>query len=260
MRRIWPEPGTDLDDDGLLEAYALVRGEPQLRVNFVSGLDGAVEEGGYSRGLSNQADQRVLQLLRVHADAVLVGAGTLRHEGYGGLKVKPELAAKRVERGLAEQPTLVAVSAALDLDPGSKLFQHAPVPPIVLTHGQADASKLRDVADVIVTGESVVDLAVGQAELARRGLTQVLCEGGPHLFGSLLAAGVVDELCLTMSPLLTGPGAGRIVAGPTVPEPQEMRLVHLIQSESTLFTRYARIERKTGGLAGPSRSTSFRAP
>ena len=119
MRRIWPEPGTDLDDDGVLEAYALERGEPHLRVNFVSGLDGAVEEGGYSRGLSNPADQRVLQLLRVHADAVLVGAGTLRHEGYGGLKVKPELAAKRVERGLAEQPTLVAVSAALDLEPGS---------------------------------------------------------------------------------------------------------------------------------------------
>jgi riboflavin biosynthesis pyrimidine reductase len=243
MQRLWPEPAV-LTEDALLDAYALDRTHPHLRVNFVASLDGAVEEGGFSRGLSNPVDQRVLQLLRVHADAVLVGAGTLRHEGYGAMRVKPELAKARVQRGLAEQPTLVTVSAALDLDPSDKLFADAPVRPIVLTHGAADPDRheaLAEVADVVVTGESVVDLAVGRAELARRGLTQVLCEGGPHLFGSLLAAQVVDELCLTMSALLTGAGAGRIVAGPGIAGPQPMRLVHLIESEGTLLTRYARI-------------------
>jgi riboflavin biosynthesis pyrimidine reductase len=243
MQRLWPDPAP-LDEDGLLDAYALERGDPHLRVNFVSSLDGAVEEDGYSRGLSNPVDQRVLQLLRVHADAVLVGAGTLRHEGYGPMRLKPDLVEQRRKRGLAEQPTLVAVSAALDLDPSQRMFTEAPVRPIVLTHGAADPDRrdaLAAVADVVLTGGSVVDLAVGRAELARRGLTQVLCEGGPHLFGSLLAAGIVDELCLTMSPLLTGAGAGRIVAGPKTGGPQPMRLVHLIESESTLLTRYARV-------------------
>lgn len=243
MQRLWPEPGA-LDEDGVLDAYALDRAAPHLRVNFVSSLDGAVEAEGYSRGLSNPVDQRVLQLLRVHADAVLVGAGTLRHEGYGPMRLKPDLVEQRRKRGLTEQPTLVAVSAGLDLDPSQRMFQDAPVRPVVLTHGASDPARreaLAAVADVLVTGESAVDLAVGRAELARRGLTRVLCEGGPHLFDSLLAAGVVDELCLTLSPLLTGAGAGRIVAGPGISEPQPMRLVHLIESDSTLLTRYARI-------------------
>jgi riboflavin-specific deaminase-like protein len=243
MQRLWPEPAA-LDEAEALDAYALDRGAPHIRLNFVSSLDGAVEEDGRSRGLSNPVDQRVLQLLRVHADAVLVGAGTLRQERYGPMRLKPDLVERRRRRGLAEQPTLVAVSAALDLDPSSRLFQEAPVRPIVLTHGAADPDRreaLAAVADVVVTGESVVDLAGGRAELARRGLSQVLCEGGPHLFGSLLAAGLVDELCLTVSPLLTGPGAGRIVAGPRIGDPQGMRLVHVIESGGTLLTRYARV-------------------
>jgi riboflavin biosynthesis pyrimidine reductase len=243
MQRLWPEPAA-LDEDQVLDAYALDRDGPHLRLNFVSSLDGAVEEDGYSRGLSNPVDQRVLQLLRVHADAVLVGAGTLRHEGYGPMRVKPDLAEQRRRRGHAEQPTLVAVSAALNLDPSSRLFREAPVRPIVLTHGAADPDRrdaLAAVADVVVSGGSEVDLAAGQAELARRGLSQVLCEGGPHLFGSLLTAGLVDELCLTMSPLLTGPGAGRIVAGSKIGDPRQMRLVHVIESRGTLLTRYARL-------------------
>jgi riboflavin-specific deaminase-like protein len=232
-----------LDETGLLEAYRLERDRPTIRVNFVASLDGAVESEGYSRGLSNPVDQLVLRLLRVHADAIMVGAGTLRHEGYGPMRLKPDLVVRRRDLGLAEQPTLVVVSRSLDLDPSHKTFAEAPIRPIVLTHAAAPAERrasLEAVADAIVTGESVVDLAVARDELARRGLTQVLCEGGPHLFGSLLAAGVVDELCLTMSPLLTGAGAGRIVAGPGLNKPQPMRLVHLIGSDDTLLTRYAR--------------------
>ena len=94
----------------------------------------------------------------------------------------------------------------------------------MLTHAGADAAQqaaLAAAADVVVCGESVVDLAVGLAELRQRGLDQVLCEGGPHLFGALLAADLVDELCLTVSPLLAGPGSERIVAGPTRPGPAD---------------------------------------
>jgi len=242
MRRLWPDPGT-LDEDALLDAYELDREKPTIRANFVTSLDGALEAGGYSRGLSNPVDQRLLQLLRVHADAVMVGAGTLRHEGYGAMRLKGDLPVRREQRGRPEQPTLVVVSSALDLDPKHRMFTEAPVRPIVLTHAASPEDQreaLAAVADVILTGESVVDLAVGRAELARRGLTQVLCEGGAHLFGSLVSAGLVDELCLTVSALLTGPGADRIVEGPGRNEPVPMRLVHLIEDDGCLLTRYAR--------------------
>jgi riboflavin biosynthesis pyrimidine reductase len=242
LNRLWPDPAP-LDDDGLFEAYRLSREGPYLRVNFVSSLDGAVEFDGYSRGLSNAVDQRVFAMLRGHTDAVMVGAGTLRHEGYGPARTPADLQARRKAAGLSEHPALAIVSAALDLDPSSRVFTEAPVRPIVITRADAPDDRrqaLARIADVITCGESVVDVAAARAELARRGLTQVLCEGGPHLFGSLLAADLVDELCLTVSPVLTGAGAGRIVAGAARGEPLHMRLAHLIESDGTMLTRYTR--------------------
>jgi riboflavin biosynthesis pyrimidine reductase len=242
VNRLWPDPAP-LDDDGLFEAYRVTREQPWLRANFVSSLDGAVESDGYSRGLSNAVDQRVFALLRAHADAVMVGAGTLRHEGYGPARTAAELRVRRQAAGLAEHPTLVIVSAALALDPSHRAFAEAPVRPIVITHTGAPEDRreaLGTVADVIACGESGVDLAVARAELTRRGLSQVLCEGGPHLFASLLAADLVDELCLTLSPLLAGAGAGRIVAGPGLADPLPMRLEHLLEADSTLLARYTR--------------------
>ena len=240
--RLWPDRAP-LDDDGLFEAYRLSRESPWLRVNFVSSLDGAVESDGYSRGLSNAIDQRVFALLRVHTDAVMVGAGTLRHEGYGPAHTAADELPRRRAAGLAEHPTLVIVSAALNLDSSHRIFTEAPVRPIIVAPATAPddrRSALAPVADVITCGESVVDLSVALAELANRGLGQVLCEGGPHLFGSLLAADLVDELCLTLSPLLTGAGAGRIVAGAGRSDPSPMSLAHLLEADGTLFTRYIR--------------------
>ncbi len=242
VNRLWPDPAA-LDDDGVFEAYGLQRKGPWLRANFVSSLDGAAESDGYSRGLSSPVDKRVFALLRAHADAIMVGAGTLRHEGYGPARTPADQLARRHTAGLAEHPTLVIVSAALNLDPSHRVFTEAPVRPIVIAHAGAPDDRraaLAPVADVITCGESVVDLSVALAELARRGLAQVLCEGGPHLFGSLLAANLVDELCLTVSALLTGPGAGRIVAGPGRSEPLPMRLAHLLEADGTLLTRYTR--------------------
>jgi riboflavin biosynthesis pyrimidine reductase len=130
----------------------------------------------------------------------------------------------------------------LDLDPAQAAFADAPVRPIVLTRAAAPPNdRLASVADVVVCGESSVDLSDGFAELHRRGLGHVLCEGGPHLFGALLAADLVDELCLTISPLLAGPGAGRIVAGqPLVGGPAGMRLGHILGDGDSLLTRYVR--------------------
>jgi len=240
VRRIFPD-GQDLDEDQLRAAYEPDR--PSVRLNFVTSLDGAVEEDGYSRGLSGDADRKVFHLLRDHADAVMVGAGTLRHEGYHAVRPTEAGRAWRRTRGLAEYPVLVVVSASLDLDPAADTFAGAPVRPVVLTHAGAPADRrdaLAAVADVLTCGSSVVDLAVGLAELRGRGLDHVLCEGGPTLFGALLASRLVDELCLTISPLLTGPGAGRIVAGTKLSEAQGMRLVHVLEEDGALLTRYAR--------------------
>jgi riboflavin-specific deaminase-like protein len=232
-----------LDDADVRNLYASDRSQPRVQVNFVSSLDGAVEVDGRSRGLSGEADRTVFRVLRQLSDAIMVGAGTVRLEGYGAARVDPDVAAWRVGAGLPEQPTIVIVSASLDLDPDSRIFVEAPVRPVVLTHDGAPADRraaLAARADVVSCGPSVVDLAAGLAELHRRGLKHVLCEGGPHLFGALLAADLVDELCLTVSPLLVAAGPGRIVAGGTRPEPARMRLAHLIAAEGMLLTRYLR--------------------
>jgi riboflavin biosynthesis pyrimidine reductase len=232
LHSIWPPTG-EIDLAGLATAYATDPSRPSVRMNFVSSIDGAAEVDGYSRGLSSDTDRQVFHILRSHADAVMVGAGTLRHEGYGPVRV--------AERSV--DPTLVIVSGSLDLDPAHRVLVEAPVRPIVLTHAGAPADRratLTDVADIIDCGSSVVDLALGLTELRSRGLDQVLCEGGPHLFGALLAADLVDEICLTVSALLAGSGAGRIVANGRRDVPLSMRLVHIIAADDTLFTRYAR--------------------
>src|SRR5262249_28013953 len=152
------------------------RDAPNIRINFVESLDGAVEVDGHSRGLSDEVDQQVLGLLRAQSDAVMVGAGTMRHEGYGPVKLRAARQQMRRDQGLPEQPTLVVVASALDLDPAQRVFTEAPVRPVVLTHAGADPDRraaLAPVADVVICGESVVDLAVAQGELARRGLLAV---------------------------------------------------------------------------------------
>jgi riboflavin biosynthesis pyrimidine reductase len=238
--RLWPDPsGRPLDDDDLAEQYAP---QPGVRVNFVTSLDGAVALDGYSAGLSGPADKRVFGLLRMLADAVLVAAGTLRHEGYRAIRLSEQRRHWRRAHGWPEYPTLVVVSGTLDLKPEQAAFADAPVRPIVLTHEAAPADRraaLEKVADVIPTGPTEVDLAAAVAHLRDRGLTRVLSEGGPYLLGALTAADQVDELCLTVSPLLAGPGAGRITAGPPTP-PRALALKHILAADDMLLLRYTR--------------------
>jgi riboflavin biosynthesis pyrimidine reductase len=242
MRLLLPRAG-DLSDPDLDALYAVEdRSRPVLRMNFVTSADGAVTVGGYSAGLSGGADKRVFALLRDDCDALMVGAGTFRHEGYRELALPPDRVAKRLRNGLAGQPVLVIVSGRLALRPDHPAFVDAPVRPIVLCHARSPADRraeLSEVADVLVHGDTEVDLRAGIAELAARGLTQVLCEGGPHLFGALLAADAVDELCLTVAPLLPGPGAGRIVAGGPVAVPVGLSLRHVLEADGNLLLRYA---------------------
>ena len=251
MRSLLPEPSGPLGEPDLAAHYAVPdSARPHLRLNFIASPDGAGTVDDLTVGLQTPGDNRVFALLRDLADVVLVGAGTVRDEGYGPLRPGPERRRRRREHGLAEVPVLAVVSGRLDLDPSAELFTAATVRPVVITSGASPAqarAALAGVAEVIVAGGSEVDLPAALAALAARGLPRILCEGGPHLFGSLLAAGCVDELCLTLSPMLAGPGAGRIVAGPPVPAPVPMRLTHLLEEDGALFCRYTTAVRRSGG-------------
>ncbi|BDZ55712.1 pyrimidine reductase family protein [Agromyces marinus] len=230
----------------LLDAYAIEdRTGPRVRMNFVASLDGAVTVDGRSGGLGDAADRLAMQVMRTLADVVLVGAGTVRAEGYGGVRVDDDAVAWREAHGLAPQPRLAIVSGGLGLDPRHPVFAKAVTRPLVLTRSGAPGERmaaLAEVADVVECGGDEVESERMLGALTARGLRQVLCEGGPHLFGALLAAGVVDELCLSLSPLLVGGRAGRIVAG--APEgARPMALVHALPAGDLLLLRYRSVSR-----------------
>lgn len=230
-------------DAEMLAAYALPdRAAPRLRVNFVSSLDGAVTLGGRSGALGSPDDQRLMTVLRTLADVIVVGAGTVRAEGYGGLRLPADKLDLRRAMGLSDQPPIAVVSSSLDLDPTHPFFSKALVRPMVLTHEDAPVPRraaLAAVAEVIDCGASSVGPARLMLALAERGMPQVLCEGGPHLFGELLAADLVDELCLSLSPVLVGGSAGRIAQG-AAEAARRMRLVHALPAGDMLLLRYAR--------------------
>jgi riboflavin biosynthesis pyrimidine reductase len=227
----------------LLERYAIRdRSVPRVRANFIASLDGAATHEGRTGGLNNADDKQVFDLLRMLCDVVLVGAGTLRAEGYADLRLEEPTAAWRAAHGLAAQPTLAIVSGRLDLAPDMAAFARAPVRPIVFTHDRSPLEqrrRLAKAADVVVCGTEALDAPEMLAALAQRGLRQVLCEGGPHLLGTLIEADCVDELCLTLSPVLENGSAGRIVAGAPL-TPRGMRLGHVLTAGDMLMLRYER--------------------
>ena len=241
MRKIFPEAGDELDLLGLAEAYAYPQ-DQWLRANFVTSADGAAYIDGRSAGLSSDGDMRIFGLLRVLADVVLVGAGTARVEEYKPARRRPSLASLRA--GRPETATIALVTRTVGLNLASPLFTETPrdARTIVITSADSDddlRAEAAKVADVIVAGEEEVDLGAALGALCERGLGRVLCEGGPHLLGDLAAAGLLDELCLSLSPILAGPGATRIIAG-TQGDARPLTLTQVLaEDDGFLFFRYA---------------------
>lgn len=235
MRLLLPE-ARQLADDDLLDLYGA--DAPALRAGFVVTTDGGTAVDGGSRPLQTPADEVVFHALRAVADAVVVGAGTARGEGYGPIRPRPAGAAWRRERGLADRPPLVVVTRSADLDPDDRCFTG---PAVVVTCTASDPRRraaLSRVADVVVAGERDVDLPAALAELHARGLRRLLCEGGPSLLTALLTAGLVDELCLTLTPLLLGRAPTLLTAALRTPCPLD--LVHLVDGgDGVLLARYA---------------------
>lgn len=262
MRLVWPpgsgDPDAELDHDALAALYAYPDPHPDgarpwVRVNFVASADGAVAVGGLSTGLRAPGDGVVFGVLRELADVVLVGAGTARAERYRGARTTPQRRARRRARGQAPVPPIAVVSTRGDLDPRAGLFTDTSVPPLVLVAAaHADDARAALGAALGPGGAEVVavsadgpgadphatDPGAVLAALAARGLGRVLCEGGPGLFGSLLAAGRVDELCLSIAPQLAGGGIDRIVAGPALDGPRPLTLAGVIAHDDGLLLRW----------------------
>jgi riboflavin biosynthesis pyrimidine reductase len=247
-----PHPSDELTDADLDAAYAWPgwpAAQPWLRANMVSTVDGAARgPEGLSGAISGAADKRVFGRLRGLADVVLVGAGTARAEGYRPAREKPSFADRRREAGQAPAPVIALVSQSLHLDLTSELFTTPGSRPVVVTAGSSDADLRRAVAehaDVLIAGEDEVDLRLAVVALNERGLTRVHAEGGPTLLADLAAADLLDELLLTVSPVIVGgsygegPAIPRILAGAELPDtPRPMSLVHVLEDAGTLFLRY----------------------
>jgi riboflavin biosynthesis pyrimidine reductase len=217
----------------LRELGALATAErPHTFFNFVSTLDGRAAVDGSSRPLGDAGDLEMLLTLRTVADAVLVGPGTIRAEGYGRL-LGPD---RR-----PEPPVAVLISRRFNIPWEAGLFKAADQP--VIVYGPADAGSPPTVAAPveIVRLDAVTPAAVS-ADLRLRGIRALLSEGGPTLLHGFLAAGCVDELFLTLTPMITGDDAETaIVAGGRLPDISRFALRWVLRHEQELFLRYATV-------------------
>lgn len=232
--------------DELAAAYAYPDGDGVwLRANMVSSLDGAAHHDGRSQGISSAADMRIFGTLRGLADAVVVGAQTVRAEGYRPARAREAFAARRAAAGQGPAPVIAVVSSSLDLDFSLPLFTEPLVPTLVLTGAGAPPGRVaaaeRAGVEVVAAGDGAgVDPGRAVEALAGRGLVRLLTEGGPRLLGQFTAAGVLDELCLTVSPAMTAGEAQRIAWGPATADPVRFALASVLEDAGFLFTRYRR--------------------
>ena len=232
MRSVHPDPIADVGADQLERWYAYPEGRTWVRANMVSTIDGAIRgSDGLAKSITTRADQQVFNLARRACDVILVGAGTVRAEDY-----KPS------------RRTVALVSARLDVPLSLRMFSERTDEnprPIVLTTDEAAErapDNLRSVADVIACGSAVVDARRAIDLLAARGLTRVLCEGGPTLLSALIHDDLVDELLLTISPMLVGaPRWEHIVDIPGGP-PGERRfhVTQVLEEDGTVLMRMER--------------------
>jgi riboflavin biosynthesis pyrimidine reductase len=224
VRQLFPEPVDALEPLDVYRDLPIVGGRPSVRLNMIASVDGATAVEGLSGGLGGPADRKVFAALRSLADVVLVAAGTVRAEHYGPAALP-----------------IAVVSGRLDLDWDTPFFTAATHRPLIVTHRRAPADaavRASRVADVLVAGESGVDLARAVLLLGERGFGHVLAEGGPSLNGALAGAGVLDELCLTVAPCLVSGDAKRIVTGPPLVPAAGLMLRSLCEEDGFLFLRY----------------------
>jgi riboflavin-specific deaminase-like protein len=245
LRLLYPEHrATDPVDlaSGLRLGEKARPDRPYLVLNMVSSLDGKATIDWRTKGLSTELDRQLFHHLRTQADAVMVGAGTLRVERYGRMAKSDELRDKREREGLARDPLAVIVSARLDLPADLPLLNEPEQRVVIATGSDATLEGLGDQVEYARTGD---DLPLLMARLREDyGVRSVLCEGGPTLNSHLLAANLVDELFLTLNPKLAGGASAlTIVAGRDLVEPAELELISVAEGGEDLFTRWRVVQK-----------------
>ena len=249
MRELLPHPADDVDP---LEAYGADTRAPQgdrpwVMANMVASTDGATAVAGVSGALGGAGDRMVFTALRTIADVILVAAGTANAECYGPARTDPVRTAWRAERGRPPVAPIAVMTGSLSVDPRLPLFAGGPEGhdgprPLVLTGRGAPPDRrraLHEVAEVIDLGDDRVDLSAALQELRRRGAEIVLVEGGPALLGQMATADLIDELCLTVSPVLAGGDSRRVLHGAEAGI-RRLDLDRILEQDDELYLRYVR--------------------
>jgi riboflavin-specific deaminase-like protein len=250
FRRLLPD-GVPAEATQIVDGFDLrgraqtVSGRPYVMLNMATTLDGRATINGRSGPIGNRADRELFHALRADVDAVMAGAGTVRVERYGRIIPNEATRERRRERGLEEEPLACVVSARLSLPNDLPLLNEPAARVVIITPSAASLSGARARLDYVrAASAGLLDLRGAMRELAERfGVRTLLCEGGPHLNGALLQAGLVDELFLSLAPKLTGGEdltgeALRMIAGATFEQPRELELLGALENESHLFLRY----------------------
>jgi riboflavin-specific deaminase-like protein len=237
------------------------RERPYVMLNMVSTADGRASIGGRSGPLSNRADRELFHELRTAVDAVMAGAGTVRLERYGRIIADESRRRRRIERGLTEEPLACIVSGRLALEADIPLLADPTARVAIVTSSTANLQGVAARVDYVrAERDGLLDLPGAFTQLRERlAVRTLLCEGGPHLIAQLLAAGLVDELFLSLAPTLAGgdldgnpahPEALRILAGPELSPPVKLELLSVLEHGSHLFLRYRVKVRPDGEAAG----------
>jgi riboflavin-specific deaminase-like protein len=240
MRLLYPDSRPSSPEElaaGLRLGDEAPLGRPYLVLNMVSSLDGKATIDWRTKGLSTDLDRRLFHRLRTQADAIMVGAGTVRAERYGRMAKSEELRAVREAEGLAPDPLAVIVSSRLDLPADLPIFGEPDQRVLIATGSDAELPEVEAELLYERVGDDLPLLAARLRE--QHGIRSVVCEGGPTLNSHLLAAGLVDELWLTLNPKLAGGAAAlTIVAGRELVEPAELAPISVAEGGGDLFTRW----------------------
>lgn len=225
--------GEAIGPDDLAALLELYDGPPAVTASMITTVDGAATGADAVTGsINGPADLRVFAALRTLADVVLVGAGTVRKEGYQAPRLAPERVAARVARGLSPQPDLAVVTASGHLP--DALVTDSPAP-WVFTTAPSPALRAALPPDHVV---ATTDLTEVVAALRAAGARRIVTEGGPTLLGGLIAAGLVDEVCVTLAPVLVGGPALRITDAGWFDPAVDLELIHLLAADSVLLGRW----------------------